>query len=97
MDEEERESDIRYGTHTSANKEEDFIHAELDKQVQAGHVAVFHLEAVTSLQNLWLSPIAVTPQMGRRPRLIFDFTWSGINNISERLAPMEAMRFRGAL
>ena len=75
----------------------EFIHAELADQVQEGHVAVFPLEAVTSLQNLWLSPVAVIPQVGRIPRLIFDFTWSGINDISERLSPMEAMRFGGAL
>ena len=25
--------------------------------------------------------------------MIFDFTWSGLNNTSERLSPMEAMRF----
>ena len=30
-------------------------------------------------------------------RLIFDLTWSGINDISEHLAPIEAMRFGGAL
>ena len=35
--------------------------------------------------------------MGRIPRLIFDFTWSGINDIAERLSLMEAMRFGGAL
>ena len=60
-------------------------------------MVVSPLEAVTALQNLWLSPIAVIPQVGRRPRLIFDFTWSGINDVAERLSPMEAMRFRGVL
>ena len=52
MDKEEREAAIRYGTQASANNEEEFIHLELDKQVQAGHVAVFPLEAVTALHNL---------------------------------------------
>ena len=51
----------------------------------------------TPLKNMWLSPVAVTPQVGRRLRLIFDFTWNGLNNIAERLSPMEAMRFGGAL
>ena len=41
MDKEEREASIRYGTHTSAIKEVEFIHAELANQMQAGHVAVF--------------------------------------------------------
>ena len=44
--------DIRYGTHASASKEAEFIHAELANQVQAGHVVVLPLEEVTSLQNL---------------------------------------------
>ena len=60
-------------------------------------MTVFPLGVVTSLQNLWLSPIAVIPQLGRRPRLIFDFTWSGLRNIAEHVVPMEAMRFGGAL
>ena len=30
-------------------------------------------------------------------RLIFEFKWSGLNNIAERLAPMEEMCFGGAL
>ena len=97
MDEEEREAAIRYGTHASANKEAEFINVELDEQVQAGNVAVFPLEAATALQNLWLSPAAVIPQVGNRPRLIFDSTWSRLNKIAERLSPMEAMHFRGTL
>ena len=70
---------------------------ELAEQVQEGYVAVFPLEAVTALQKLWLSPVAVIPQVGRMPRLIIDFTWSGLNDIVEHLSPMEAMRFGGAL
>ena len=74
MDEEERDTDILYGTHASASKEAEFIHAELVNQVQAGYVAVSPLEAFTALKNIWLSPVAVIPQVGRRPCLIFDFT-----------------------
>ena len=83
--------------HDSDSKEVEFIHTELANQVQAGHVVVFPLETITPLQNLWLSPVEVNLQVGRRPRLIFDFTWSGLNNIAESLSPMEAMRFGGAL
>ena len=97
MDKEERDAAICYRTHAYSSKEAEFIHAELAKQVQAGHVSVFPLEEAIALQNLWLLPVAVTPQVVRRQRIIFDFTWSGINNISERLPPMEAMRFGGAL
>ena len=65
--------------------------------MQAGHVAVLPLVAVNALHNLWLSPVAVILQVGRRPCLIFDFTWSRLNDVSKLLAPMEVMRFGGAL
>ena len=97
MGEEEKEVSIRYGTYASSNKEVEFINADLGKQVQAGHVNVFPLEFFNYLHNLWLSPVAVIPQVGRRLRLTFDFTWSGLNDVSKRLAPIEAMRFGGAL
>ena len=96
-DEEEKEAAIRYGTHTSAIKDIEFIHADPAEQVQAGHVVVSPLEAVNALHNLWLSLVAVTPQAGRQPQLIFDSIWIRLNNISQRLAPMEAMHFGGAL
>ena len=70
---------------------------ELDEKVQAGHLENFPLEAVTSLQNLWLLPVAVISQVGRRLHLIFDFTLSGLNDIAERLSPMDVMHFGGAL
>ena len=43
MDEEEKEAAICYGTYASANKEAELINAELDDQVQAGHVTVLPL------------------------------------------------------
>ena len=97
MDEEEKEAAIRYGTYASANKEAEFINADLDEQVQAGHVTVFFLEAVNYFYNLWLSLVAIILQVGRRPRINFYFTWSGLNDVSKRLSPMEAMHFGGAL
>ena len=65
MDEEERYETIRYGIQASTSKEVEFIHIELAEQVHSGHVAVLPLEAVTSLKNLWLSYVAVTPKAHR--------------------------------
>ena len=70
---------------------------ELSKQMEAGHVNVFSFEDVKALHNLWLSLVAVIPQVGRRPRLIFDFTWSGLNKATKRLPPMWEIYFGGAL
>ena len=83
--------------HTSAHKEAEFIHTELAKQVQAVHVTVFPFEVVNFLKKLWLLPVAVITQVGRRPQLIYDFTWRRLNKTSKFLSPMEVMRFRGAL
>ena len=60
-------------------------------------MAIFPLETVNALHNLWIFPVVVIPQVGRRLCLIFDFAWSGINDIAERLSPMEVMLFGGAL
>ena len=60
-------------------------------------MTVFPLQAVNAIHNLWFSLSAFIPQVIRRPRLISDFTWSRINDVSKRLEPMEAMRFGGAL
>ena len=89
MYKEEKELAICYGTYASINKEVEFINVELAKQVQVGHVTVFPLEAVNYLHNLWLSLVTVIPQVGRRLRLIFDFTWIRLNDVSKRLSPME--------
>ena len=60
-------------------------------------MAILPLEEVTDLQNMWIYPAVVVPQVGRKPRLIFDFTWSGINKIAEYLPPMKEISFEGAL
>ena len=60
-------------------------------------MAVFPLEYVRALLNLWLSPVTIIPQVGRLLRLIFDFTWSRINEAAKRLSPMEMINFRGAI
>ena len=49
------------------------------------------MDAVMELHNLCLFPMAEIPQVVQIPRLIFDFTWSGINEATKRFDPMEAM------
>ena len=39
----------------------------------------------------------VIPLVGRRPQLIFDFTWSSLNEATALEDSEEAMRFRGTL
>ena len=84
---------IRYGAHSSATKKTTFVRKELQEQAQAGRIALFPLRAVRHLPRLWLSPLAATPQRGRKPRLIYEFSWSGLNEAVTQVSHKEAMRF----
>jgi hypothetical protein len=54
--------------------------------------------ALVALPDLRLSPLAgVVPQCNRRSGLIVDYTYSGFNDETIRLAPLEAMHFGKAL
>ena len=67
MDKKEREAELYYRTHASATKEVEFIHADLVDRFQAGHRSILLLTAVNILSNLWISPVEVNNQVGRRP------------------------------
>ena len=41
--------------------------------------------------------LAAIPQQGRKPQLIYDFSWSGLNEAVTQVAHKEAMRFGKAL
>ena len=83
--------------HASVKKEVDFFHLEIIEQVQIRHIAVFSLTTVANLDKLWLSSLAVIPHSNLRPRMIYNFTWSGLNNTTARLAPQEEMCFGNTL
>ena len=97
MTEQELKIAILYGAHSSATKETTFVRTELSKQARAGHIALFPLQAVRHLPRLQLSPLAAILQQGRKPRLIYDFAWSGLNESVTQVAHKEAIRFGKAL
>ena len=70
-----------------------FAQTTLAEQVQFGHVVVFLLSHIHNLVNLWISPFGLIPQDGRRPRLIYNFTFSGPNDAVWKEAPREAVQF----
>ena len=78
---------LKYGAHYSAVKEKDFVRKEISKQLRAGHVAIYPLEDVKHLQGIWISPLAAIIQVGRNPRLIYDFSWSGLKEKVKLVAP----------
>ena len=48
---------------------------------------------VKHIPGLWLSPLGLVPQRGRRDRMISDYSFFGVNAETLQLAPMEAMQF----
>ena len=47
--------------------------------------------------NLAIPPLAAIPQQGIKPRLIYDFSWSGLNKAVTQVTHKEAMCFGKSL
>jgi hypothetical protein len=85
------------GAHKSASEYTDFVCEELLDFCEQGYWVVLPLATVRSWSGLRLSPLGVVPQHNRRPRLIVDYSFSGLNQETVRMAPPEAMQFGRAL
>ena len=85
------------GSHRSAKDEVEFVCLEMMEFCEQGFWTVLPLQAALRLPHLRLSPLGVVPQRNRRSRLIVDYTYSGVNDETARLAPPEAMQFGKAL
>ena len=76
-----------------ANAHAEFVWEELLEFFQQGYWMVLSLSTVREWRHLRLSPLGVIPQRDRRSRLIVDYTFSGVNAATVRLALPEAMQF----
>ena len=84
---------VRRGCHKSARDHTEFVCEELVDFCRQGYWTVLPLSAVEHWPELRLSPLGVVPQRERRPRLIVDYTFSGVNGDTAQWAPKEAMQF----
>lgn len=84
---------LRRGPHKSALENLDFLRDEMAAMVAKGHWVVLPFSAAKTLPNLRLSPIGVVPQHNRRSRTIVDYSFSGLNQDTQPIAPLEAMQF----
>ena len=89
--------DPTYVSHSSTVKEKAFVMKEISSNLRSGHGVNFPLEYFKHLHRLWLSLLAAIPQAVRNPRLIYDFSSSGMNEKVELEAPKEEMRFSQSL
>ena len=85
------------GCHKSALEFGSFVHDDMADMVTRGYWVVLPYSAVSHLPNLRISPIGCVPQRERRPRIIVDYTYSGVNATTDRCAYQEAMQFGGTL
>jgi hypothetical protein len=85
------------GTHKSSHDGRAFVFEEILDFCNQGYWAVLPYTAVRQWQGLRIFPLGVVPQRDRRPRLIVDYSFSGINADTLPLAPHESMQFGRAL
>ncbi|WP_317202287.1 hypothetical protein [Janthinobacterium sp.] len=81
------------GSHQSALSHLEFLRDEMADMIDQGYWVILPYSSVLHLPHLRLSPLGVVPQRDRRPRIIVDYTFWGINEDTVALAPSEAMQF----
>ena len=94
---EQLEACVARGPHKSAVEHSEFVRDEMADFCDKGFWTVLPFNLVKDLPNLRLSPLGVVPQRDRRPRLIVDLSFWGINDETISLAPRESMQFGRAL
>ena len=85
------------GSHQSVDAHIDFVRDEMADFASKAFWTVLPFDLVKHLPGLRLSPLGCVPQRGRRPRLIVDLTFYGVNDDTIKLAPADAMQFGRAL
>ena len=85
------------GSHQSALSHLEFLRDEMADMIDQGYWTILPYSYVLHLPRLRLSPLGVVPQRDRRPRIIVDYTFWGINDDTVPLAPSESMQFGRAL
>lgn len=94
---EELNTAMKRGPHKSANEHVEFLCEDFADMIDKDQWLILPFEEVKDLPGLRLSPPGVIPQRNRRPRWIGDYTWSGVNQDTVPLAPMDAMQYGRAL
>ena len=88
---------LRRGAHPSAIEHKEFLRDEMADFCERGFWVVLPYDLVRHLDELKLSPSAVKPERDRRPRLLVDHTWFGVNDATQEYPAKEVMQFGHAL
>ncbi len=92
-----RDEAVLRGPHKSSHAEREFVATEIIDFCAQGYWAVLPYRHVRHWAGLCISPMGVVPQHDRRPRIIVDYSFSGVNLDTVPLAPKESMQFGLAL
>jgi hypothetical protein len=92
-----RQARLERGSHKSCDYHFKFLQEEMLEFVEKGFWTIVPYRLIKTMHNLQLSPLGIIPQPDRRPRLIVDYSFWGVNNETVDLSPMEAMHFAQAL
>ena len=88
-----RQAAIDRGSHASATKYLPFVKEKMVDMIDKRYWVVLPYSQVKDIPNLRLSPLGVVPQQERRPQIIDDYTFNGVNEETEKCAHREAMQF----
>jgi hypothetical protein len=88
---------LNRGPHRSATDHNDFLREEYVEMIQKKFWMVLPASKIMHHPELRLSPLRVVPQHERRPRIICDYSFHGINEATVATEPHEATRFGRAL
>ena len=91
----QKDAAVARGPHPSAREYSAFLRGEMYQMCLRGQWVVLPYSLVRKMPGLRVSPPGVVPQRERRPRTIVDYTYSGVNPETVKLAPPEAMQFGG--
>ena len=89
----QKDAAVARGPHPSAIEHCTFLRGEMFEMCRRGQWFVLPYSLVRDITALRISPPGVVPQRERRPRTIVDYTFSGVNGDTVKLAPVEAMQF----
>ena len=92
-----RNKRMKRGSHQSCQEHLDFLREEMLDFVKKGFWTLLPYRLLQHLPQLRLSPLGIIPQRDRRPRLIVNYSFYGVNDETLKMMPAESMQFGRAL
>ena len=90
---EQKDRAMQRGNHPSTLAFAPFIQSKMKDMKSKGMFIVLPYHLVRNLKPLQISPLGCIPQRERRPRIINNYTYSGVNPATVKMVPEEAMQW----